>query len=189
MNDYTRVIKLDEKKGRENYEKLLKNKILNEICNISKCISLKDSLEEIDVYANSKTFIDNKPSREEAGRVWILVSELNEISRVLTLGQSIDIIKEIKRLTRACYEEYLHYNQYHEFYEQYEKLTFYEIKIDEYLKMMHNVSDIKNDIVKLIYDLGKEYFVEAEVAYTTSAMYWNYYNSGMDRRMYDYIKS
>ncbi|AQL55444.1 hypothetical protein [Abyssicoccus albus] len=186
MNDYTRVIKLDEEKGRKNYENLLKNKLLDEICNIYKSISLKDSLKEINVYTNSKTYIDNKPSRDRSGRVWILVSE---ITRVLTLGQSIDIIEEIKKLTRACYEEYLHYNQYHEFYEQYEKLTFYEIKIDEYLKMMHNVSDIKNDIVKLIYDLGKEYFVEAEVAYTTSAMYWNYCNSGMDRRMYDYIKS
>jgi len=189
MNDYTRVIKLDERKGRENYENLLENKILEEICNISKSISLEDSLKEIGVYTNSKAFIDNKPSREGAGRVWILVSELNEINRVLTLGQSIDIIEEIKKLTRACYEEYVRYTQYHEFYEQYKKLTFYEIKIDEYLKMMHNVSDIKDDIVKLIYDLGKEYFVEAEVAYTTSAKYWNYYNSGMDRRMYDYIKS
>ncbi|WP_025730758.1 hypothetical protein [Atopobacter phocae] len=66
----------------------------------------------------------------------------------------------------------------------YSCLKFYEVNIDKYLNMNTN-----NQILDISYDLSKDYVAESKLAIETKAYYWNYYNSGVGKRVYFYFKN
>ncbi len=76
------------------------------------------------------------------------------------------------------YKPGMYYKQsylYRSLYKDFSYLKIYEVKIDEYLK------DIKEKENFIIYELSKDYVAEVLLAFDT-----DYYNSGLDRRVYNY---
>lgn len=69
---------------------------------------------------------------------------------------------------------------YRQIKEKYKNLVFYELDIDKYLSYY----DKSNNI----YQVSKDYIAESKLAFETNAKYWNYYRSGIGKRIYSDIK-
>lgn len=61
--------------------------------------------------------------------------------------------------------------------EQYSELCFYRIDIDAYLDV--DMSAIKNEHVKQVFNMSKSYYAETKFAFETQSLYWNAYRSGV----------
>lgn len=72
---------------------------------------------------------------------------------------------------------------YRYLFRRYAKLEFYILDIDRYLKPSPTLRGNE----KIIYDLAKDYYAEAKLAFDSKAKYWNYYNSGLDARTYTFL--
>lgn len=64
----------------------------------------------------------------------------------------------------------------------YVNLQIFEVDIDKYLKTDENIIDKDYG-----YFLSKDYIAESKLAIETEALYWNYFNSGVGKRAYDYF--
>lgn len=76
-----------------------------------------------------------------------------------------------------------HQYLYRYLFKQYARLEFYILNIDGYLEPSPTLSGNE----KVIYDLAKDYYAEAKLAFDSKAKYWNYYNSGLDARTYKFL--
>ncbi len=167
--------------------------------NINKYIEKEVFVKIIDL--QSKTylkdfehyFMDNNSSlsmTSEGGRTWIMLEREGGMYRAITIGQSQDIKKEIKDILSYMKSKYSSKNKkilfYRNLYNSKKHIIFYEINIDLYIKYFCNLET--GDIEKnLFYEISKDYFVEALVAYNTSPSDWNYSFAGMDKRFYYHI--
>ena len=183
-----------EKAPIEESKEYLKNLVpsLSTICIIDKQKKQCDVEKKIDSYKNTDSYIENKPSdcTYECGRLWLLVGENEADMSAITLGQSLNIFNEIKTIVQDIYyiddnvKKILKDVIYPVLKKDYARLIFYEVPIDNYLNTEFiNICEMSG-IAKIIYDMSKEYFAEARIAYKTGALYWNYFNSGMDKRAY-----
>lgn len=180
---------------------LIKAKILSPICEISSSSSEEEVRQMIASHGTGTSYAANQPSHvtQQAGRLWILTGKHHQEEEVLTLGQSQDILKEITTIIYKIFGTKEPIDFYEELRASYDSLTFYEVAIDAYL--IHLEPDLKDDLlarkrrasqgqstlVDLFFDMSKEYFVEANLAYSTAAKYWNFFRSGMDKRYYYHL--
>jgi hypothetical protein len=120
----------------------------------------------------------------QAGRVWLLVGSIKGERQALNVGQSLDIFDEIKKdIGQILIQEK---GPYYELFKSFDSFSFYEIKIDDYLK---NHSPIKVNALKdLAYEFAKEYFAEVLIAHDTAAAHWDFFGSGMDKRFLFYLE-
>ena len=190
------VIKITDEKASENLNKLFLNGILTQICNITFESKQDIVIKTIENYKVSKSYQNNTPSdcTSQAGRLWILVEEDGDIVSSLNVGQSLDIVSEIMADVNDMYNKEVQKNgQYNFYYSLRTKhkgnLVFYEVAIDKCLLLMFEERCELSGITKVIYDIAKEYMAEAAVAYNTGAKYWQYYNSGLDKRSYFYLRN
>lgn len=166
----------------KNLNDLLGSDILKAVCKIKCENTLDEIIYRIDEYGKIENVDVEKSNNKQSGRVWILVGRENIDSEAVSLqvGQSLDILKEIKLDVREMFSEN---NEKRFFYkdlkEKYDCLEFYELPIDQYLEK-YACENIK----EVIYEIAKEYYAEALVAYNTSSRNWGFYNSGMDKRAY-----
>jgi len=194
MRKRREIEKLTGDKALQNLKNLITSEVLSEICEISIERELSEIIKQIHTYKKTDSYSQNKPSdcTVQSGRLWILVEIKNENIFSLNVGQSLDIISEIHEDVMDMYDNKVQENGQNNFYytlrsEHDGKLVFYEIAIDNYLARMYGKSCEIWDITKVIYDMAKEYMAEATIAYSTGAIYWNYYNSGMDKRAYYHL--
>lgn len=194
MRKRREIEKLTGDEALQNLKNLITSKVLSEICEIPLERELDEIIKQIDNYKKTDSYSQNKPSdcTLQSGRLWILVEIKNENIFSLNVGQSLDIISEISKDVMDMYDSQVQENGQNKFYytlrsEHDGKLVFYEIAIDNYLALMYGESCEISDITKVIYDIAKEYMAEATIAYNTGAIYWNYYNSGMDKRAYYHL--
>jgi hypothetical protein len=68
---------------------------------------------------------------------------------------------------------------------EYRYLKIYEVDIDVYLKTSFMLDENERNI----YELAKDYYVEAKLAFETEPVYWNYYKSGVGKRTYHFVNS
>lgn len=194
MRKRREIEKLTGDKALQNLKNLITSELLSEICEIPPKGELDEIIEQIDNYKETDSYSQNKPSdcTLQSGRLWILVEIKNENIFSLNVGQSLDIIREIHEDVMDMYDSRVQKNGQNNFYYTLRskhdgKLVFYEIAIDSYLALMYGESCELSGIMKVIYDMAKEYMAEAAIAYNTGAIYWNYYNSGMDKRAYYHL--
>lgn len=69
---------------------------------------------------------------------------------------------------------------------KYTNLKIYEVNIDQYLDVSPEMD--MGVAVKNIYEFAKDYYVESKLAVETNALFWNYYKSGVGKRVYYYFK-
>lgn len=172
-----------------NYRDNDKNKICFEICRITS-IDLKKGSEKniIDrVIKYAETQKNTYPKNEQCGRVWFLVNENKEYSEVLQVAQALDYqgikrgyfdeiichIKEMFGETEGKYKSFTNNIK------EGTALVFYELAIDKYLEEF-----APENYKEIIYEIAREYYAEASLAYFTQAKEWGFYNSGMDKRAY-----
>jgi len=170
--------------------------ILTQICNITYESQLDIVIKTIENYKVSESYQNNEPSNctSQAGRLWILLEENENNCRSLNVGQSLDIISEIILDVKDMFNKEVQKNEQNNFYYSLRSnhtgnLVFYEVAIDKYLSLMYGERCELSGITKVIYDIGKEYMAEASVAYNTGAKYWQYYNSGLDKRAYFHLRN
>lgn len=194
MRKRRKIETLTGDKALQNLKKLITSGVLSEICEISLESELDEVIKQIFNYEKTDSYSQNEPSdcTSQSGRLWILVEIKNEDIFSLNVGQSLDIIKEISEDVRDMYNSQVQKNEQKKFYytlrnEHDGNLIFYEIAIDNYLALMYGERCEISDITKVIYDIAKEYMAEATIAYSTGSLYWNYYNSGMDKRAYYHL--
>lgn len=194
MRKRREIEKLTGDDALQNLKNLITNGVLSEICEISIERKLCEIIEQIYNYKKTDSYNQNKPSdcTLQSGRLGILVEIKSENIVSLNVGQSLDIINEIHKDVMDMYDSKVQENGQINFYYTLRsrhdgKLVFYEIAIDNYLALMYGESSEISDITKVIYDMAKEYMAEATIAYSTGALYWNYYNSGKDKREYYHL--
>lgn len=178
------------KEARKYLNELLGNsEIVREICSVEKGDKSEDVSNSINKYKPFKYNV----STEQSGRVWILVGTENGKSTALTVGQSLDIFGEINDIIKykILGDDYNDGERsYSKMADDYKILTFYEVEIDKYLEMTFGKLCKADGIVKVMFDMSKEYMAEAALAYHTYALHWRFYNSGMDKRaLYHLITS
>lgn len=137
---------------------------------------------------------------KQSGKLWLLVGwstkdgsidEKNPVS--VTAGQSLDIFDELIKISGFMFPETedkkinnsKKEKQWRDIREKYVKLIFYEVSIDDYLEAYVCIEGQTIEALKeTAFEIVKEYYAEAMLAYTTNAVEWNFYNSGMDKRSY-----
>ena len=74
---------------------------------------------------------------------------------------------------------------YRYLHKKYKYLKIYEIDIDKYIKPSFKMEQEE----KYIYELAKDYYAESKLAIETNSLFWNYYNSGVGKRSYNFFKN
>ncbi|SEV83072.1 hypothetical protein [[Clostridium] fimetarium] len=166
----------------KNLNDLLGSDILKEICKIKCENTAEEILNQIDEYGKNENIDVEESNNKQSGRVWILVGRENIdlVPISLQVGQSLDILKEIKLDVKEMFSENNEKSLfYRDLKEKYGCLEFHELLIDQYLEKYacENVKEV-------VYEMAKEFYAEALVAYNTYSRNWGFYNSGMDKRAY-----
>ncbi len=186
-----KLIKHDIDNLKENMQKYI-NKCSAEIC----CITYEQYTGKNSAYDSIKAKVDEYYSKNhddnsidnQSGRVWALILK-NEsgIKKVYQVAQALDKSKNegfFGEIYSHVYEIYNkdsgNYKAYADKLQKGESLVFYEIKIDSFLKKCCPFNNYK----QIIYEITREYMVEALFAELTQAEDWGYWNSGMDKRAY-----
>jgi hypothetical protein len=146
----------------------------------------KEQLE--DFFEKTK---ENNNVTREFGCTWILLEKKGDIYKAITLGQSQDIRNELLGIYRDMKSISLSSDKpkrkyYRTLYEKDTNLCFYKVDIDLYMNIFWNnyKDDSQNN---LFYEISKDYFAEAMLAYFTGAIDWNYSFGGMDKRFYYHL--
>lgn len=206
---YREVEKANTKKANEHLNKLINMEepiILSEICRISKEEKIQKVKDEIDGYKTLFSFDNDIHKIVPIGRLWLLIGIKNEdgteeLTNVsLTVGQSVDIINELHKVVDKIFDESKKDERdYSSFRDKFNELVFYEVEINNYLnhvyinKCPNYINDKKGDfldigIEQVLFEISKEYLAEATLGrFKTGALYWNFYNSGLDYRAYCYV--
>ena len=158
--------------------------IIRVICSISEDSEKDEVISVVKKYGRERLIPYPKGETGQSGRLWLLVGTCNGRNVALTAGQSLDIIEEIikKCINNMFGEEDTDARSYYSMLRSYDKLTYYEVDINGYLMKEFGEICSANGIVKIVFDMAKEYMAEAAVACYTNAEYWNCYYSGMDKR-------
>lgn len=158
--------------------------ILKEICTIRKGQRIATVNKQIEAYG-FKAVDDN--NRLQTGQLWLLTGRNGDAIKALNAGQSLDIRSEIEYDVGVMYGSISGKKvncPYRKLRESYEELTFYEVDTDGYLeRVFGSISDC-DGIVRIMYEMSREYMAEALIAYKTGAEYWDFNRSGMDKRSY-----
>lgn len=175
--------KTNADKVNEYLNALLENEdIVRKIC----CVEGDCEIEPVNDAVGKYSPFEYSASTKQAGRVWILVGRKKGESTALTVGQSLDIFSEIKNIVYKMFnkteKDFNSERSYYKMKENYDVLTFYEVEVNEYLEMTFGKLCECSGIVKVMFDMSKEYMAEAALAYHTYAPYWGFCNSGMDKR-------
>lgn len=186
------VKKMDEPQSIENLRYLINN-VLFSICRINKESVLSDVCGMLTNYENDCYYKENLPCEysSQVGRVWILVGIIESEVTSITVGQSLEMISEIRKIIQSIFskedqgEKAIYYRN---LLSEFTYIEFYEVPIDTYIQREFGDIDNTSGIVKVMFDLSKEYLVEASIAYKTGARDWAFYNSGMDKRSHIFIK-
>lgn len=187
------VEKINSTDAEKNLDILLEE-MLSPICKVSYLDKDYEVIHnEIDNYENDIFYKENKPCdySSQAGRVWILVGYEGRKKVSLTVGQSLDIIDEIKKIVYGMLnedEQRKKYLFYKELFSIYKYVIFFEVPINQYILREYGDINYVDGIVQALFDMSKEYLVEASIAYNTGAVHWDFYNSGMDKRAHIFIK-
>ena len=159
-------------------------KILTEICTIRKRQHLNSVRSQLEDYK----FIDvSENDRLQNGQLWLLTGRNENELKALNAGQSRDIRNEIEYDVGIMYGSVSGKRvscPYKQLKKDYDELTFYEVDIDSYIKMLFGSICECDGIVKIMFEMSKEYMAEAAIAYRTAAEYWNFNRSGMDKKAY-----
>jgi len=178
-----------QKIGNGNLKTLIEKNIIEKICIITPSSSKKDILECINTYETHNISYFSQPSRitNQAGCVFIITGKRITEEQAITVGQSQKMIKEIENIIFGMVTGSGKYAEYSELLSEYSELLIYNVWIDKYLYEEFKIKCIGDNIQKAMYEMCKEYLVEASLAYKLAAKHWGFFGSGMDKRMYYHL--
>ncbi len=181
---------------KHNIESIVKNsEVYKEICVITRDSIIKGNKGSVK-RKFVKYYNDNHDEESEInqkGKVWLLVKRSFKGSKInfepLQVASALDTDLNLKKngffqeiethIDDIFCQNDTFYGNLAKKLENQESLIFYEIQNDIFLENYapQNYKDI-------IFDMSKEYYVEASLAYYLQILNWKYYNSGMDKKSY-----
>lgn len=118
------------------------------------------------------------------GRVWILFGvNSDQTKSPINVGQTTDLFGEISKIIWDIMIKQK--GPYYEEINNYDSFKFFELKPEN---IISSVWGNENQLIKLAYDMVKDYYAEVLLAYVTSARNWNSSVSGVDKRFLEWLE-